>query len=52
MIRFMSTNSMHIHLRKFQETVEDREAWSAIVHGKESYTAEQLNNNNKNNNKW
>ena len=33
MIRFMSTNSMHIHLRKFQETVEDREAWSAIVHG-------------------
>ena len=33
MIRFISTNSMHMHLRKFQEIVEDREAWCARVHG-------------------
>ena len=33
MIRFMSTSSTHMHLRKFQETVGYREAWYAIVHG-------------------
>ena len=27
------TNSMEIHLSKFQEIVRDREAWCAAVHG-------------------
>ena len=27
------TNSMDMNLSKLQETVEDREAWRAIVHG-------------------
>ena len=27
------TNSMHMSLSKFQETVKDREAWYAAVHG-------------------
>ena len=27
------TNSMDINLSKLQETVEDREAWLATVHG-------------------
>ena len=37
-----------MNLSKFQETVKDRGAWHAAVHGghKESDTTEQLNNNN------
>ena len=27
------TDSMEMRLSKFQETVEDREAWRAAVHG-------------------
>ena len=27
------TNSMNMNLSKLQETVKDREAWSAAVHG-------------------
>ena len=27
------TDSMHMSLNKFQETVEDTEAWCAAVHG-------------------
>ena len=27
------TNSRHMNLCKFQETVKDRAAWSAAVHG-------------------
>ena len=27
------TNSMDLNLSKFQEIVEDREAWHATVHG-------------------
>ena len=27
------TNSMDLNLRKFQELVLDREAWSSAVHG-------------------
>ena len=27
------TNSMNMNLSKFQETVEEREAWCAAVHG-------------------
>ena len=27
------TDSMDIHLNKFQEMVKDREAWCAAVHG-------------------
>ena len=29
----MATNSVAMNLSKHQETVKDREAWSAAVHG-------------------
>ena len=42
------TDSMDMSLSKLQETVEDREAWYAIVHGVcKDLVIEQNNNGNQ-----
>ena len=41
------TDSMDMDLSKLQETVKDREAWRAAVHGvAKSQTGQRLSNNN------
>ena len=46
------TDSMEMNLSQLQETVEDRRAWRAIVHGvAESDMTERLNNNLNRNHK-
>ena len=42
-------DSVHISLKKLQETVKDREAWHAAAHGGHngSDMTKRLNNNNK-----
>ena len=39
------TNSMDMNLRKLQETVKDREAWCAAVHGAAKSQTSWLTNN-------
>ena len=43
------TDSTDVSLSKLQQTVKNREAWHAAVHGvAKSHTTEQLNNRNHN----
>ena len=46
------TNSVDVNLNKLQETVKDREAWHAAVHGLQKVGHNLVTDNKKSQNTW